>query len=70
MSAWIIRQKLFIKINRRNNETNPGFLETSNRDHPREAGKYVQGMSDELQTVFPKYMQQKLKEGIPENLVV
>ena len=59
MSAWIVRQKLFIEINRRNNETNPDSLATSREkeknthnghgDHPRKAEKYVQRLLDELE---------------------
>ena len=43
---------------------------THSRDHPRKAGKYVQRMSDQSHMVFPKSIQRKLKEGIPESLVV
>ena len=55
MSAWMVRKKLLIQINRRN----PGFPSTFSekktlRDHPPKAGKYVQRLS--VKREFISYM--------------
>lgn len=74
MSAWMVRQKLLIQINKRN----PGFPSTFSekktlRDHPPKVGKYVQRLSIKLEPrsyFLHVYDESSKKEFQTDNLAV